>query len=203
MAEPRVLLWDIGGVLLSNGFDDRARAIAATTFGFDLGDFERRHAAVVDSLERGGMSVDEYLDATLFYTPRAFERAAVRAYIVAQSTPHPDVIALAESFATIPELQMVAFNNEGTELNEERIRRFGLDRFLRLFFSSCYTGRRKPEVGAYELVLGVLRRAPGEIVYVDDRLENLAPAKVLGIHTIHFTDTASLRRDLASAGISA
>ncbi len=201
MAEPTVLLWDIGGVLLSNGWDETQRAEAARQFGFDLGEFEERHAREAPAYERGELTLNDYLERTLFYTPREFSPAAVRTFIFGCSSARPEVLGIAQELARRSGRTMAALNNEGRELNDHRIQAFGLDRILSLFFSSCVTGRRKPEPGAYRLALGVLRRRPDEVVFVDDRPENLAPARELGMHVIHFQTPAGLREDLQGAGV--
>ncbi len=201
MREPRVLLWDIGGVLLSNGWDEPSRAAAAHRVGFDPDAFERRHALAVPRYERGEISLDAYLAETLFYEPREFSPAEVARFIFSCSTPHSDAISLVEELARSSHRTMAALNNEGRELNDFRIRTFGLDRWLSLFFSSCFTGHRKPEPAAYRLVLDVLHRSADEVVFIDDRPENLVPARELGFRAIQFQTVDALRQELKSAGV--
>ena len=201
MAEPTVLLWDIGGVLLSNGFDEGSRSSAAARFGFDPVEFERRYHAALGPFERGQMTLDGFLDQLLFYTDRPFGRAEFKEFLFRCSTSHPDVIEIARAASLPPGRRSVAFNNESRELNEYRIRTFGLDRFLSAFFSSCYIGVRKPEPEAYRLVMEVLAASPEEIVFIDDRAENLAPASALGVQTIQYRSPDALRADLGAAGV--
>ncbi len=201
MGEPRTLLWDIGGVLLSNGWDEGDRERAAARFGFDAVAFERRHAREVSGFERGEISLTEYLDRTLFYEPRDFRREEVRDFMFACSEAHPEALALARELAGTPGRQLAALNNEGRELNEHRIRTFGLAGIFAVFFSSCYLGHRKPEPALYRQVLDLLQRPAQELLLIDDRPENLVPARALGIGTIHFQTLEGLRRDLAAAGV--
>ena len=201
MAEPSVLLWDIGGVLLSNGFDEGSRSAAAATFGFDPAEFERRYHTALGPFERGKMTLDGFLDQLLFYTDRPFGRDRFKEFLFRCSSPHPEVIEIARAAANGAGRRSVAFNNESRELNEYRIRTFGLDRFLSAFFSSCYTGLRKPEPEAYRLVIDVLAASPDRVVFIDDRAENLAPASALGVQTIQYRSPAALRADLGAAGV--
>lgn len=201
MRESGVLLWDIGGVLLSNGWDGPDRAAAARRFGFDTAEFDRRHHDALPAYERGEMTLDGYLDRTLFYEPRSFSKAAVTEYMLRCSTPRPEVLAIARQFADSPGWFLAAFNNEGRELNEHRIRTFGLDRLLRAFFSSCYLRLRKPEPAAYQMVRDMLGRPAEEIIFIDDRPENLDPARALGMRAIHFQTPSGLVSDLAAAGV--
>lgn len=202
MPSPRVVLWDIGGVLLSNGWDESFRRTAAAHFGYDAEEYERRHAPLDAPYERGDLTLDQYLDRVLFYEPRPFSRGEYIDYMFGRTAPHPDTLDLAARVRANPGLVTSCLNNEGREFNEFRIARFGLYRLFTTFFSSCYTGRRKPDPGAYQLVVDVLRRPPEDVVFIDDRPENLTPARALGMQTIHYQDAAQLERDLARLGVT-
>lgn len=202
MADLSVVLWDIGGVLLSNGWEESFRRAAAARFGYDAEEYERRHAPLDAPYERGEITLDQYLDRVLFYEPRPFSRREYIEYMFGCTTAHPETIALAERVRGRGAVVTGCLNNEGREFNEFRIARFGLYRLFTTFFSSCYTGRRKPDAAAYQLVLDVLRRPPPEVVFIDDRPENLTPARALGMQTIHYQDAAQLERDLARLGVS-
>ena len=190
------LFWDIGGVLLTNGWDRHARAEAARRFRFDHEDFEARHARVVDDFDAGRMGLDEYMTETLFFRAREFTSEAFRAFMYAQSKPFPDVLRIAETFAGDPECFMAALNNESLPLNQYRIEEFHLRRYFRCFFSSCYLGVRKPGVKIYELALQLTQARPEDCVFIDDRPENLEPARTLKMRALRFTGAEQLRKDL-------
>jgi putative hydrolase of the HAD superfamily len=202
MPSPTVVLWDIGGVLLSNGWEEPFRRAAAARFGYDAEEYERRHAPLDAVYERGEITLDQYLDRVLFYEPRPFSRREYIDYMFGCTTPHPATLALAERVRATGAVVTSCLNNEGREFNEFRIARFGLYRLFTSFFSSCYTGRRKPDPPAYQLVLDVLRRTPEDVLFIDDRTENLTPARALGMQTIHYQDPVQLERDLARLGVS-
>jgi putative hydrolase of the HAD superfamily len=193
------LFWDIGGVLLTNGWDRHARADAARQFQFEHADFEARHARVVESFDSGGMSLDEYMDETLFFRRREFTREAFKEFVYAQSKPFPEVLRVAEMFAARPDCFMAALNNESLPLNRYRIDRFNLGRLFRCFFSSCYLGVRKPNRRIYEIALQVTQARPEDCVFIDDRPENLEPAQELNIRTVRFVDAEQLRKDLGAS----
>lgn len=201
MPEPTAVLWDIGGVLLSDGFDEGDRAAAAQHFGIDPVDFERRHHAAVGPFERGQLTLDEYLDQTIFFAPRPFRRDEVKEFIFGRSHPHAEVIEVARAVASSPGRLSGCLNNESRELNEYRLNAFDLRRIFSVYLSSCYTGRRKPDAGAYQLAIDVLGRPPGHLLFIDDRLENLAPATALGLQTIHYRTPGQLRSDLNATGV--
>jgi len=76
---------DIGGVLLTNGWDRSMRKEAAQVFNFDYDEMNERHRLTFDIYEEGKLSMAEYLDRTVFYEPRPFTREEFRAYMFSRS----------------------------------------------------------------------------------------------------------------------
>ena len=196
-----LVLFDIGGVLGSNGWDREQRARAIEHFGLDGDDFQYRHEETVGDLEAGRISLDEYLDVTVFCARRSFSADRFKAFMFDQSEAWPDSIAVARDVAARASVRLATLNNESAELNEFRIRQFGLHDIFPTFFSSCWLGVRKPTHRIYERVLGMTQADPKRTVFVDDRMQNLTPAAALGMHTVHFRDAAQLRSDLRSYGL--
>ena len=194
--DARIIFWDIGGVVLTNGWDRRSRAEAAHVFDFDLPDFETRHANVIDDFDCGRLSLEEYLTETLFYRSRSFTRRAFEEFVYAQSQPDHEVLRILERLVTDGGAVMVALNNESSPLNQYRIDRFDLRRYFRCFLSSCYLGVRKPHDAIYERALQIMQTPPEDCLFIDDRSENLEPAKRLKMRTMHFVNADQLRRDL-------
>jgi putative hydrolase of the HAD superfamily len=87
-------------------------------------------------------------------------------------------------------------------MNEFRLAEFNLLDDLDAFFSSCYLGLRKPDRRIYQVALDVLQRDPEEVIFIDDRSENVAAASSLGIHGIRYEGSAKLADDLARMGVS-
>ncbi len=201
MPEPRLLLWDIGGVLLSNGWDRAARAAAAQHFALDLGELERRHQLVDADFETDRLDWEGYLVATGLYAPREFSREQFRQFMRDRSTSHPAARAAARSLRQHGRYVMAALNNEPRGLNEHRIAAFGLRSIFHAFFSSCYTGRRKPDPAAYRYALELVHCAPEESLFLDDRPENIGAAGRLGLRTLQVHDPARLSEELASVGV--
>jgi putative hydrolase of the HAD superfamily len=201
MGDPPVLAWDVGGVLLSNGWDVVHRSEASVLFGFDAAAVEARHIAVQEAFERGQMTMDEYLDFTVFYEPRSFGRSEIREHIFACSTAHTDTLEFASRLAKTGRFRMVTLNNESIELNEHRIERFGLRRSFSAFFTSGYLGRRKPDPEIFAQVCSILHKPPEAIIFIDDRPENVAAAASFGMTALHYRDLPQLQRDLGSLGV--
>jgi len=195
------LFWDLGGVLLTNGWDVSLRREAALVFGFDLDDFESRHARMVKDLETGRLALDDYLDNTIFYRARDFTKDALKAFIFEHSQANPDAIAVVGDLARSHKYLLATLNNESLELNQYRIDRFELRKFLTVFFSSCYLGVLKPDPLIYRRALQMTQRAPEECAFIDDRLGNLEPARELGIHAIQYRDARQVREELTALGV--
>jgi putative hydrolase of the HAD superfamily len=195
------IFWDVGGVLLTNAWDREQRQRALEHFKLDETEFDDRHEMVISSFERGKISLDEYLQRTLFYRKRPFTPAEFQEYMFSLSQPFPDVLELARGLAKSAKHLMCSINNESRELNEYRIRKFGLGEIFMLFLSSCYVGLRKPEEGIYRLALNLTQEMAEQCCFVDDRPLNLEAAGQLGMHTIRMENAEQLRRELQKLGI--
>lgn len=195
----RALFWDIGGVLLSNGWDREERAQLVARFGLDPQDFQERHKQIVPELETGRLSLEGYLAQTVFCQPRDFTPAEFRAAMFALSTPHADTLALARDLAQ--RHRMYALNNESRELNTHRIRTFGLNDFLLAFFSSCYLGLAKPGPAIYRAALDLAQVKAEEAVMIDDRAQNVEAACGVGMKGIRYQSAVQLKRALAELGV--
>ena len=196
MSEIHAIFWDVGGVLLTNAWDHTERAAALEHFRLDEKEFHGRHEMVVSSFERGKISLDEYLDRTVFYRSRSFTREEFRNYMLSLSRPMTDVLTFARDLAASGKYFMGTINNESRELNLHRIKKFDLRDIFRVFVSSCFVGLRKPESGIYRLALEITQVNPEECCFIDDRALNLECAAKLGMRTIQMQTLEQLRGDL-------
>jgi putative hydrolase of the HAD superfamily len=197
-----VILFDVGGVLLTNGWDHRERAAAVKNFQLDAEALEARHAEVFEAWERGEISGKAYLNAVVFYEPRNFPRGEFFAFLLAQSQLLPNgALPILEELSASNHYLLGALNNEARETNAHRFSRFGLRRYFRVAFSSCYMGLRKPEPAMYRRAIDILGCPPQRILFIDDREENVAGAAAAGIKAIRFTGAEALRADLENLDV--
>jgi putative hydrolase of the HAD superfamily len=197
-----VVLFDVGGVLLTNGWDHGERAAAATKFGLDLASFEARHATVVDPWEKGEISRDAYLDVTVFNEPRPFSRDEFFAFILAQSKILPDgALRILAELAASKNLMVGCLNNEARETNDYRFATFGLRQYFKVAFSSCYVGLRKPGVEIYRRAIDILGTPPERILFIDDRQENVDGAMQAGMKGIRFEGEQQLKKQLLASSL--
>jgi putative hydrolase of the HAD superfamily len=196
MARITTLFWDIGGVVLTNGWDRKSRKEAGEAFHLDWEDFQDRHELSFPAFDAGQLSLNDYLDRTLFYRPRKFTREEFTAFMFAQSKEYPAVRAILDQCVAATRYFVGAINNEPLELNQYRIEAFNLRRSFQVFFSSCYIHFRKPEEGIFRVALAVTQRKPEECVFIDDRPLNLEAPRRLGMSVIHHQSPDQLRADL-------
>jgi putative hydrolase of the HAD superfamily len=195
----QALFWDIGGVLLTNGWDREQRAGVVTRFGLDVTDFAERHKLAAPELELGRLSLSEYLDQTVFFTPRTFSKDDFRQAMYDQSRANPDTLALARRLGG--KARMYSLNNEGHDLNDHRIDTFGLRDFLLGFFTSCYLGVMKPNPAIYRLGVELAHVPADRAVMIDDRIQNVEAARRAGMQAIQYLGAGQLQEELAALGV--
>ena len=191
------ILFDVGGVLLTNGWDHRERASVVEQFQLDRAEFERRHAQANDAWERDAIGASEYLDATVFYEPRSFSKDDFLGAIFAQSKALPDGgLGILSELAASHKCMLGVLNNEAREPNEYRFQNFNLRDQVDVAFSSCYLGLRKPGEAIYRRALDILGTPGKRTLFIDDRPENAAAAASAGMQVICFTGADALRSQL-------
>ncbi len=202
MPKIRTILWDVGGVLLTNGWDHSERADLFREFQIDRDEFEVRHETVNDAWEKGEITIDEYLDHTLFYEHRDFTRAQFIARMknVSQWLPHT-AIKIVRGLSVREDVKVAMLSNESRELMDYRIETFGLGQDFSAYMVSAYVGLRKPDPKIFKLALDVMRSTPEETMFVDDRKENAAAASALGIHGLQYEGPQKLEEELKRLGI--
>ena len=195
------LFVDIGGVLLTDGWDHDARKRAATNFKLELAEMEDRHHLTFDTYEEGKLTLEDYLGRVIFYQKRPFTRAQFRRFMFAQSKPYSEMIKLVRELKSKYGLKIVVVSNEGRELNAYRIRKFKLDGFVDSFISSCFVHVRKPDADIFRLALDIAQAPAGQVVYVDNTPMFAQIAEGLGIRSVLHTDYRSTCAELASLGL--
>ncbi len=196
------LFLDIGGVLLTNGWDRNARTRAAAKFGLDCDEMNERHQLTFDTYEEGKLSLDEYLNRVVFYQERSFSREEFKGFMYAQSQPFPEMIELMRGLKTQHGLQVAAVNNEGRELSVYRAQQFKLGTFIDFFVSSCFVHYRKPDADMYRIALDIAQASPQQVVYIDDQPMFIEVAQGLEIRGILHQGYETTREALEAMGLS-
>ena len=194
------LFIDIGGVMLTNGWDTKARSRAVELFGLDGPETETRHSLVVDLFERGKITLNEYMDWVVFHRPRPFSREDFKVFIFAQSHPFNEMLEFIGAFKHLHSLKVIAISNEGREVMEHRIEAFHLKKVIDLFVCSCFVDLRKPDPAIFRLASDLSQTATQNSVYIDDRALFVEVAEGLGFSGIHHKDMESTKLALKDMG---
>ena len=201
MPKISAIFFDVGGVLLTNGWDRHSRKRLADQFQLDWEDFEDRHELIGTELETGKLSLDHYLERTIFYRQHNFTPQDIKDFMFAQSRAVSGSLEFIARLSQNKKYLLATLNNESRELNAFRIQKFGLREYFTVFFSSCFLGVKKPDEAIYRLALNISQRSSEECVFVDDRQLNLECARRLGMETIHFHGIDQLEHSLRKAGV--
>jgi len=199
--EITTLFLDIGGVLLTDGWDHHARKRAATHFKLELVEMENRHHLTFESFEEGKLTLEEYLGRVVFYQKRPFTRPQFRRFMFAQSKPYPKMIELVAQLKVRHGLKIAAVSNEARELNAYRIQKFKLAGLVDSFISSSFVHVRKPDADIFRLALDIAQAPARQVVYIEDTPMFVQIAEGLGIRSILHTDYRSTCAKLASLGL--
>jgi putative hydrolase of the HAD superfamily len=196
------LFLDIGGVLLTNGWDHNMRRKAAETFELDYEEMNERHHLTFDTYEEGKLSLYQYLQRVVFFKQRPFSLEEFREFMFNQSQPYQEMIDLACNLKERHGLKIAAVSNEGRELTVYRIQKYDLGSFIDFFVSSCFVHFRKPDEDIYRVALDIAQVPPEQVVYIEDRPMFVEVAGTLGIRGIIHQGYESTRASLEGFGLS-
>jgi putative hydrolase of the HAD superfamily len=191
---------DIGGVLLTNGWDRIGRTKAISHFNLDPLETEERHHLTFDTYESGKITLNEYLKRLVFYRERNFTEVEFRKFMFDQSQPIPEMLALIRGIKEKYGIKIAVVSNEGRELNNYRINTFKLGEFVDFFISSCFVHFRKPDADIFKVALDIAQVSPEKVIYLEDRPMFVQVADTLGIHGIIHRDYKTTAQQLAAFG---
>lgn len=196
--EYTTLFLDVGGVLLTNGWDHKARLLAAKKFSLNEKEVESRHNLTFDTYEIGKITLDEYIARTIFYESRHFSPQDFKEFMFSYSQPFVDMLELVHTFKKKHNLKVAVVSNEGRELTEYRIKKFQLNTLVDFFIASCFVHLRKPDLEIYKLALDIAQVDPKEVLYIEDRPMFCQVAESLGISALCHKDYQSTKSELIS-----
>jgi putative hydrolase of the HAD superfamily len=192
----RILFFDIGGILLTNGWGHESRKEAAEIFGLDYAEMDGLHNFIFNVYEIGKITLDEYLDTVVFHKPRTFTSEDFKAFLYSQSKELPDMLQWLKEWKKDCGFRIISINNEGRELNNYRIHKFQLHQCFDAFISSCEVKMRKPDPGIFHLAMGIAQASPDQCVYFDDRLMFAKAAERIGIKSYQHTSFEATKKIL-------
>ena len=195
-AELKILFFDIGGILLTNGWGHESRREAAKLFNLDYDEVSELHTFIFNVYEAGSVDLDEYLDTVIFNHPRDFTREDFKEFMFSQSKELPGMLAWLKEWKKDCGFRIISINNEGKELNDYRVKKFKLHDCFDAFVSSCEVGIRKPDPKIFKLAMGIAQALPQQCVYFDDRKMFALAAQKLGIRAFQHTSFETTKKIL-------
>jgi FMN phosphatase YigB (HAD superfamily) len=205
--EIKTIFWDIGGVLLTNGWDRYQRARVLTPLGVDLEEYEPRHEVANYYWERGYIDARAFFAQTVFAgKPRQFTFEELWPRVCAESKVlHPgsfDILQSLQALRVSGQFNLATLNNESLELNEYRLDAFHLRSCFDFFVCSGYVHEMKPLADIYRAAILISGQPASSAVFIDDKQENIDAARAHGMHGIRFESPEQLRSSLAKLGIA-
>ena len=199
------LFWDLGGVLLTNGWDKGQRMEVLGRLGVDLAAYEDVHDRENWFWERGLITAKEFFNRTVILPNPQLDLTFEQMWpevCGASAVLHAEVVALVRGLHDGERsFRMATLNNESRELNEYRLSTFGLGRCFDYFLCSGYLHEMKPDAAIYRAAIEISGRPAATGLFVDDKAENCAAARSAGMNAIQFETAAQLREELLRYGI--
>jgi putative hydrolase of the HAD superfamily len=197
----KTLFLDVGGVLLTNGWDHHARKRAAKHFKLDWAEMQERHSLNFNIYETDKLTLQEYLGWVVFYKKRSFTRTQFWRFMCAQSQPYSEMIELMRKLKDKYGLKIVVLSNEARALNAYRIHTFKLAGFVDAFVSSCLVRLHKPDAAIFRLALDIAQTPAHRVVYIENTPMFVQVAENLGIRGLLHTDYRSTCEKLNAFGL--
>ena len=198
----KTLFTDIGGVLLTNGWDHNSRAKAVEKFHLDPHETQERHSMTFDTYEVGKLTLHQYLERVVFYEKRDFSYDDFRQFMFEQSQPYNDMLNLVKGLKEKYDLKIALVSNEGRELNEYRINTFKLNSFVDFFISSSFVHFRKPDADIFKVAIDIAQVNPEETLYLEDRPMFVQVAETVGLRGIHHENYEATKKIFEEYGLT-
>ena len=203
-ASIRTVFWDVGGVILTNGWDKGQRTRVLGRLGVNLPAYEKMHDRANYYWERGLMTAEDFFSQTVLrpnpHLDLTFD--VLWPQVCAESRVlHPGCLDILAELKGMGRYRLATLNNESRELNEHRLDAFKLRSLFDYFICSGYVHEMKPKTDIYKSAIDISGSGAETALFIDDKQENCAAAEALGMNAIQFTSPEQLCRVLAQYGI--
>ena len=182
----KVVLFDLGNVLIDNHFD-RFYGMMSESCGCSVVQLqEKLEDEMMIQLETGRISMEEYIahckrELNLCWEKDVWaekyassysvnpEGNKIRNHLISKGVP----VAILSNLA---EYHVMAVQKGAPEVLKGNIKNF----------YSCEIGLHKPDTRIYEHVCSELKMKPSDILFLDDRIENVRGAEQVGMKAVQF-----------------
>lgn len=195
----KAILFDLGGVLFTNGTKKFNQVISARYHLSDDFVKDAMDGEIGTNYREAKITRDEFWKLFLqklniHEDDETLEKEWVGYYELIEGTR--DII-----FELSKKYKIYYLSDNVKERVDKLDERFG---FLKWFTDGVFShdaGVRKPDPRIYTYTLNKLNIKPEEGVFIDDKESSLVPARQMGITTILFTSPEQLRSDLIKLGV--
>lgn len=197
IAAPQAIVFDFGGVLTGEPNREAVITFICQSFHFSAEEFEKVNQEKRQAVKQG--KTDEefwiaYAKNKGIKLPANWS-ASFKSVMKDAIGVNPEMYALIDQ---LKEQQIpVALLSNIDERLSKLIRDFGLYEPFNPCLLSCEIGIEKPDLKAYELLLTELNLPAKEVIFIDDRPENIEAAKAVGLDAILFQSEQQLREELS------
>ncbi len=189
----KAIVFDIGNVLIDIDYPKTIRNFQAlATIDFQSIVSYHQQIDIFNQFEKGKVSVDEFVATLKQYLREDVTKDQIIAAWNSMLVYYPERKINLLRTLKAKGFQLYALSNINelhiAEMNATVNALFGINEFSSFFNKAYYSnevGFRKPETELYDIVLKEIALAPEEILFIDDKLENLNPAEKLGLQTFH------------------
>ena len=197
------VLFDYGGVI-SQAQPEEYRAALARASGGPTADFEAAYWRYRLDYDRAALDVTAYWQQVAADLGRSYTGAEIaelsRLDATSWLTLQPGTVDLITGLATAGQ-RLALLSNAPADV-AEAVRALPVAGYFEHLVFSCALKSAKPDPECFQATLARLGAEPADVIFLDDRPDNVAGAAALGMVSFQFTDAQAARADLARHGIA-
>lgn len=195
----RVVVFDFGGVI-AKADTTQMSAFLMKSFGINKDELSNALRNMQDFISKGGSEKEyweQYALSKRLVLPNTWldQWAAI---IKKSITEIPETIAIVKALQN--QGYQTAMLSDVTQYQAEIIRKMGYYDLFYPVLLSYEIGVKKPNPEAFKILLETLQKPASDVLFIDDRIENVEAAENLGIDSIQFSNPEQLKTDLEKRG---
>lgn len=197
-----IFVFDIGGVVIRWPRNDPIFRYVAKRYHVPISKMKKAMQDDLPLVESGKMDTGKYMRVSLERVGRKLKKNDTAEELL--SHPFENLVELNEGTVRLINSlrskghRVFALTNTSPP-HVEVMKRLGWTSFFDGFFASCELNSIKPEKRIYLLMLKAIQAKPGDIVFIDDREENIRGAEDAGIScTILFRGVQAVKSEISN-----
>ena len=200
----RTVFWDMGGVVLTNGWDVDQRARVLKRLKVNLEAYEEMHDRANYYWERGLITAEDFFSQTVLRPNAHLDLTfdILWPQVCAESKVlHPECLDILAELKQMRRYRLATLNNESRELNEYRLDAFKLRSLFDYFICSGYVHEMKPMPGIYKSAIDISGFEAADCLVYRRQAGKLRCGGCAGMNAIVFQSPEQLCGALREFGI--